>query len=721
MMTLAIPRSFMTPERFRQIRNLYEGALEYESASRVSFLEEACRGDHELYSEVERLLTAHELTGGFLRSQLPTTPIGPAAFTPVPESEDEPIPRMEGRRIGAYRVLREIGRGGMGAVYLASRVDEAFHRLAAIKIIRGAMGSADVIRRFRQEREILASLDHPNIARLIDGGSTEEGLPYFVMEYVEGQPIDQYCNQRKLRVSDRLRLFRTVCAAVQYAHQNLIVHRDLKPRNILVTADGAVKLLDFGIAKLLRTGGDLGPVAAIQTHSGIRVMTPEYASPEQVKGEPISTASDTYSLGVVLYELLTGRRPYRMKSQILHEVARVICEEEPTRPSTAISQAMEQSVAGEATADPRTPEHAGEAREGSTARLRRRLKGDLDNILLKSLRKEPQRRYTSAELFNEDIRRHLEGLPVSAQKDTLWYRSGKFLRRNRMSLTAAACLAIAIAGGIFTTRWQAAKAQRNEIPARINTSHQRWLEERVRKESGDVEARAALVGEYLQTGFLLEETRGDYQGALESHRKAVHIAQELADLEPGKMIRASVLAWSLTQAGRMSERVGDIPGAVTYYHRALVILEHGLETYPYDDNLRETVIELHLAAATAANKANRRQEALDHLRKALAVSEGIEWTQFRDDEPLAFKLSGRLWSLGLQFESLASDATQPVPIRKERRQQAGLSFERSLRLFNTIKKPLPPLAEIENIQKDFYNHLPAKILRSKDELQKLVR
>ena len=305
------------------------------------------------------------------------------------------------------------------------------------------------IRRFRQEREILASLDHPNIARLVDGGSTPEGAPYFVMEYVPGQPIDRYCDERKLNITQRLDLFQSVCSAVQYAHQKLVVHRDLKPTNILVTSEGEVKLLDFGIAKLLRQPGQTDPDQATTmytTREGIHLMTPEYASPEQVKGEPITTASDTYSLGVILYELVTGHRPYRMKSRLIHEMARVICEEDPTRPSAVVTQSEE--IAGEGSKSTTlTAEQISQVREGKPARLKRRLAGDLDHILLQALRKEPERRYSWVDRFREDLRRHVEGLPVAAQKNTLWYRANKLVRRHAVVVAAGLMVAVSLLAG----------------------------------------------------------------------------------------------------------------------------------------------------------------------------------------------------------------------------------------------------------------------------------
>jgi serine/threonine protein kinase len=286
--------------------------VERPTDARATFLEEACAGDQQLHAEVEALMAAQREQAGILAEPV-------LAWNPQ---------RLEGRQIGPYEILREIGKGGMGTVYLAARADRAFHKQVALKLVRPEAGSEEVLGRFQQEREILATLDHPNIARLLDGGATAEGLPYFVMEYVAGEPIDTYCDRNQLKLATRLELFRTVCGAMACAHRNGIVHRDLKPANILVTAEGTVKLLDFGIAKILRP---LDDQTVYMTRSGLHVMTPEYASPEQVRGALITAASDVYSLGTILYELLTGRRPYRMRLRVFHEIARVICEEPPTR------------------------------------------------------------------------------------------------------------------------------------------------------------------------------------------------------------------------------------------------------------------------------------------------------------------------------------------------------------------------------------------------------
>src|SRR5215475_3119290 len=390
----------MTPDELSRIREIYETALSMSSADRDGFLAQEC-DNVDIREEVERLLRARGNVPAWLDQ-----PVAGVARTFAGLG----FPKMEGRSFGGYTLVREIGRGGMGSVYLAERSDGAFRKQVAIKLVLPSLKTAGVIVRFQQERAILASLDHPNIARLLDGGVTEEGWPYFVMEFVEGQPIDRWCDERRLSIGRRIELFRSVIAAVRYAHQRLVVHRDLKPGNILVTDDGTVKLLDFGIAKVLSTK-DTGE--APETVTLARMMTPEYASPEQVNGAAITTLSDVYSLGVVLYELLTGHRPYRLMSAAVHEMVRVISEVEPVRPSEVVTTTEK---APGRDRGPITPETISEVREGDPNRLRKRLAGDLDAILLTALRKEPERRYVSVESLADDLRRHLEQRPVSARE-----------------------------------------------------------------------------------------------------------------------------------------------------------------------------------------------------------------------------------------------------------------------------------------------------------------
>ncbi|MFQ5572027.1 MAG: tetratricopeptide repeat protein, partial [Rhodothermales bacterium] len=427
------PQDVQSPsERWQQVAGLLESALAMPPEQRTPFLDQACPDDPDLRREVAILLNAHDQAGDFLQE------IDADQATALIESVGGAA--TEGQRIGPYQLVRELGRGGMGAVFLARRADEQFEQQVALKLIKRGMDSEAILRRFLHERQILARLHHPNVARLLDGGVSDEDRPYFAMEYVEGVPLTDYCDGHRLDVEARLRLFEKVCRAVQYAHTNLVVHRDLKPSNMLVTEKGELKLLDFGIAKLLghdETEAGEGTL----TEAGLRVMTPEYAAPEQIRGETITTATDVYALGVVLYELLTGHRPYQFERRTPEEVAHVIGEAQPERPSTAVSQSAEVRR-GDGTTETITPEGVSRARGTQPERLRRRLSGDLDTVVLKALRKEPERRYASAEAFVEDIRRHLAGLPVTAQKDTLAYRASKFVRRHTVGVAASAALAM---------------------------------------------------------------------------------------------------------------------------------------------------------------------------------------------------------------------------------------------------------------------------------------
>ena len=417
----------MTPDRWQEVKAVLENALERTETERTAFLDAACEGDDEMRREVESLLASDAEIGDFIE-----TPI-------FRIHREEPEPLAEGQRLGSYRIVREIGRGGMGSVYLAERADEEFEQRVALKVVRRGMDTEEIVRRFRSERQILAHLDHPNIAKLFDGGTTEDGRPFFVMEHVEGLPIDQYCDDRKLPTRERLELFRSVCSAVHFAHQNLVVHRDLKPHNILVTPDGIPKLLDFGIAKLLDPSQEILAL----TRADLRPMTPEYASPEQVRGEAITTASDVYALGVLLYVLLTGHSPYRPATRDAQSLAKAICETNPLRPSSAVGRVGEVKRS-DGTKSELTPESVSRVRDGEERLLRRRLAGDLDNIVLRAMQKDPARRYSSVDQLSNDISRHLQGLPVIARKDTLGYRTAKFVGRHKLGVTVAAAVLLLI-------------------------------------------------------------------------------------------------------------------------------------------------------------------------------------------------------------------------------------------------------------------------------------
>jgi serine/threonine protein kinase/tetratricopeptide (TPR) repeat protein len=442
----------LTPERWQQVKEVFADALERQPSERAAFLEKMCAADESLRREVESLLAA---------AASEVAEDGSVAASDENSRADDV---MIGRRIGAYKIIQRVGRGGMATVYLASRADEQYEKQVAIKVLLPELGSEELLRRFRNERQTLAKLDHPNIVKLLDGGSTEEGLPYLVMDYMEGVPVDKYCDNHKLSTEERLRLFCQICAAVQCAHANLIVHRDLKPSNILITDDGSPKLLDFGISKVLqpRDGSSI-------TKTLTRRMTPAYASPEQVKGEAVAPATDIYSLGVVLYELLTGHRPYRLKDQTPAEVERAICEQEPEKPSTAVNRVETENLPDGTTVS-KTPESVSASREGQAEKLRRRLSGDLDNIVLMALQKETQRRYVSVEVFSEDIQRHLRHEPVRARRNTLTYRTIKFVRRHKTEVIAATMMVAVVIAALGYTVWEQRRATER---ARAELANQR--------------------------------------------------------------------------------------------------------------------------------------------------------------------------------------------------------------------------------------------------------
>jgi non-specific serine/threonine protein kinase/serine/threonine-protein kinase len=512
---------------------------------------------------------------------------------------DDPLAAGGDRRVGPYRLVRELGHGGMGTVYLAVRDDDAFHKRVALKILKRGMDTDAIVRRFRTERQILAGLDHPNIARLLDGGSTADGLPYLVMEYVDGAPLVEYAEARQLDTAARLDIFLAVCAAVQYAHQNLVIHRDLKPANVLVTGDGVPKLLDFGIAKLLNpemAGHTLAPTAP-----GLHLMTPEYASPEQVRGDAVTTTSDVYSLGVLLYELLTGRRPYRLTSRALPEIARVVCEEEPLRPSVAVTRPVEPAAGA---APDRPPSRATTTLDPQ--RLRRQLEGDLDTIVLKALSKEPVRRYASVDQFAEDVRRHLAGLPVLARHDTLGYRASKFVRRHRGAVAAGAAVFVALVAGLVGVGWQArvARAERARAEARFDDLRslanaflfdiegairdlagstparqlvvQKGIEylDKLAADAGDrPDLRRELAAGYVRVGDVqgrpLNPNLGDSAGALASYRKSVGLYESLGVTAASPPELRREMGVALLRMSELEAATGDSRAALRTVRRAV--------------------------------------------------------------------------------------------------------------------------------------------------------
>jgi eukaryotic-like serine/threonine-protein kinase len=423
----------LTPARLAAMQACFEEALELDLAAREVMLARVAVGDADLAAKVRALLQAHQQTGDALQRPLKSDALD--AITALPD-------RWIGTRVGVHDVVALIGAGGMGTVYEGIRADDQYQRRVAIKVLRQRAAGEVALQRFRDERQILANLDHPNIAALLDGGVTADGEPYFVMEYLEGEPITRWCDARTLTVSERLALFLQVCAAVHYAHQRLVVHRDLKPANILVTEQGIVKLLDFGIAKLLPRAGE-GDGHASVTQAHLRAYTPDYASPEQLLGKLVATPSDVYALGVVLHELLTGTRPFDFSGRSAGEVERLVSETVPARPSGTITEAR-----------------AGALGERSGARARGRIAGDLDAIILKALRKEPERRYGSVEELAADVKRHLDGHPVQARPDGFGYQVAKLVRRRRTETTLVVVAVVLLVGGVVATSVKANEAVR---------------------------------------------------------------------------------------------------------------------------------------------------------------------------------------------------------------------------------------------------------------------
>jgi eukaryotic-like serine/threonine-protein kinase len=626
----------MTPERWQQVKELFNAALERDPAERDAFLAEACAGDRALREEVASLLAEEEQLGSFIAA--------PAAARREPQ-----LDALSDRRIGPYRVIGELGHGGMGLVLLAERDDEQFKRRVAIKLLRGGLDVDFILNRFRNERQILAQFDHPNIARLLDGGVTEEGRPYFVMEYVEGAPIDRYCDEHKLDLKARLKLFQQVCDAVHYAHRNLIVHRDIKPGNILVTAAGTPKLLDFGIAKILEP--DTFPDTVQPTGTWDRPMTPAYASPEQVRGQAITTASDVYSLGVLLYELLTGHRPYRVAGSLPHEMARVICEQEPQRPSTVIKR-VEEVMQGSGEVAVITPQRVGEARAVRPEKLRRQLQGDLDNIVLMALRKELERRYSSVEQFAQDIENYLQGRPVSARQDTLSYRTAKFIRRHKTGVAAAALVLLTLVGSTLIALRQARIAGRrfNEVrklanqylfefhdavenlpgstPARqlVVKRALEYLDRLAQEARNDRSLQQELAAAYLKVGDVQGRpgfaNLGDNAGALESYRKALAIRAVLLAAEPNNLGLRREQAVNHDRIGDTLRIMGDTTAAQQHYRQALELREV-LARAPGGQDL---AAQVDLAASyerigDQLALTGKQAEAIEHQRRALPIYE----------------------------------------------------------------------------------------------------
>ncbi len=599
----------MTPARWRQVKDLFDRVIDAAPEHRDALLDSLCGSDSELRAEVQSLLSSHQVDDELLDR---------------PAAQHFPGDPWEGRRVGPYKIIREIGRGGMGSVYLGLRDDDQFRRRVAIKVVKRDVLDSDSLRRFERERETLAFLEHPNIVMLLDGGTAEDGTPYLVMDYVEGVPIDRYCEINDLSVAERLQLFRKVCAAVHYAHQNLVVHRDLKPANIIVTPERVPKLLDFGIAKLIRpeySGRSMG-----LTRTEFQPMTPDWASPEQVLGQPVTTAADIFSLGAVLYKLLTSHHPFEDHSRSVFDMEQAVATADPSRPSERVR-------AGDRSAKP------------ATSGLARRLRGDLDTIVMKAMRKEPQRRYASAEHLSEDVRRHLEGLPVIARGDSVLYRASKFVGRHRTGVAAAVLAVIALSVTAVVAHSQRLRAERrfddlrqfanfvlNDLdeslrsegltPARrkVVSRALQYLDSLAREASGNEALQQELVNGYVKTGDVqgnaYEASLGDSESALASYRKALNIAVAMSRERPNDPSRRARVADVTVRIADIQALQGLHAEAARNYDDALRVYSESLQSQPQDKAALHKVLEACVQAGSTREQAGDVPGALDSFGHA---------------------------------------------------------------------------------------------------------
>ncbi|MBS0380009.1 MAG: serine/threonine protein kinase [Proteobacteria bacterium] len=554
-----------TEDRWQRTRALFHACIELSPAEQDEFLSRECAADPGMRAEVQSLLAALASSNSFLEV--------PAAAADV-SGESSWI----GRILGAYRILSLLGAGGMGEVYRAVRADGLYPQEVAIKLIRRGLAGEFMLNRFRAEREILASLQHPHIARILDAGITDGGAPYLVMELIKGVPIDQFCESRGLTVRQRIELFLDVCGAVHFAHQHLTIHRDLKPGNILVTDDGQVKLLDFGIAKVLAAGD-----GAAQTQ--VHAMTPEYSSPEQIRNQPITTASDEYALGVLLYRMLTGRSPYRTDSADTYTLAREVCEADPPMPSAALAS-------------------------DSALVTRNQLRGDLDSIVLTALRKEPARRYASVQQLADDLQRHLDQRTVAARPRTWRYAAGRFVARNRALSFALAAIAVVLVAGILATEHQAriAAAERDRAQRHFDSVRQLAnsfmfdLHDEIAKLPGSIKARQLLVTKALTYLDMLSRESGS--------DRALQVELAEAYLHVGRV-----------QGEVGYDNLGDHKGALENFQKAIALLDRALGTDPASRPEFMTLARAYNLAAGALGALGRPQEQLEMINKGIALTQ----------------------------------------------------------------------------------------------------
>ena len=636
----------MYPERWNKIQSLFEKALELNPSERESFLKRESSDDKELFDEVMSLLAADERQHSIFSGSA-------ADYVAIDDAN------LDGKTFGNYRAINQIGSGGMGSVYLAERADGVFEQKVALKIVKPGMNSHEIITRFEEERQILARLQHPNIARLLDGGISELGLPYFTMEYVEGKPITEYCDENNLTIEQRLELFKKVCEAVLYAHQNLVIHRDIKPSNILVREDGTVKLLDFGIAKVFEEDADHKFV----TRTGMRVMTPEYASPEQVRGEPVSTATDIYSLGLILYQLLTGCPPYEVNSTSALEMERIICLTEPQKPSAMITKIFSSALDSR---QKTSPDFISQKRKTTIPKLKKRVSGDLDNMCLMAIRKEPERRYSSIAQFITDIDNHLNELPVSARKSTAGYITRKFIQRHKVGVVVAAIAVMLIA---LVTIFYTIQLAEERDKARLEAE------------------KSKKVSEFLAGIFQVsdpEQSKGESITARELLDNGVkRIESELAN-------QPEVLANMLGVTGNVYKSLGLYSNAQSLLQRAYVINDS-----LFGDNSPETakslndLANLNFAMGDYESAIEKFNKAIEK-RKNIYGEESLEAAESMNDLAMVLREEGK-------YDQSKKLLTNSLSIRKKILSSKSPEVAQSINNLGLLKEDMGEFEEAKKL------------------------
>ncbi len=629
----------MNPHGWQDAKRLFQAVIEMaDDTARAAFLDAQCGSDGELRRDVDALIAAHAAGASFLSE--------PAHLEVAALVSDRFEADRVGLRIGAWRLERVLDRGGMGTVYLCERADGAFAQQAALKLLRPGLDTRELVRRFERERQILAGLDHPNIARLLDGGATTDGHPYLVMEYIDGQPIDRWCDAQRLGIGERIDLLRRVCDAVQHAHQKLVIHCDLKPSNILVTADGEPRLLDFGIARLVRPDA----FVADDTATVQRLLSPDYASPEQVRGEPVSTATDVHALGILLHQLICGDRPYRVSSLSPQELLRTVCEQQPAKPSAMLRGVLQQS--------PERAEAIAMARATRPRRLVRALEGDLDTIVMTALRKEPARRYATPAALGADLARLRKNLPIHAQPDRIGYRLGKFVARHRTGVAAAAVVLLALVGGLGAALWQAQRATlaRQHAEARFNDVRElaialvfdlhnaianlpgstrarqllvaralTYLEILGKDARDDAQLAGELAGAYIRIGDAQghpeESSLGDLAAAAASYRKALALRRDLVARTPQSAEAHHQLAIAIDRIGMAEWWQGDNQAALASHADALAARQAAIWLGNGNPLYERGLADTHEAIGKILTWDSRLDEAIAHFDQALTVRE----------------------------------------------------------------------------------------------------